>query len=335
MGGKGGVGSLAAFIEICTNMSAPNRHLSVDQFELLETLGTGTFSRVRLVRMKGDPSTEPQALKIMKKSVVLRHKQTAHVNREKQLLLKLRHPFIAEVRASFQDANHLYLLFDYYPGGELFSRICDEGLLFTATRFYASEVVLALEYLHKQQIVYRDLKPENILLDKEGHVRLTDFGFSKEVPERTFTMCGTPDYIAPEVISRKGHGCKADWWSLGVLLYELTVGYPPFSADSVYATYQRILAGRVTFSVHFPPCVRNLVKQLLNVNEAERITAAEVKADPFFSTIDWDAVLKKEVDAPWRPLLSGQADTHCFHRYPDSVEAPTITTETTGAFEDF
>jgi serine/threonine protein kinase len=300
-------------------MSESNSQMRIEDFELMETLGTGSFSRVRLVRAKNVPDSPIYALKIMKKTALLQQKKAEHALREKAILRKLAHPFIVHLQGAFQDRTRLYLLFDYIPGGELFSRIADEGLRYGATRFYISEIVLAIEYLHSQTVAYRDLKPENILLDRAGHIVIADFGFAKEVTERTFTLCGTPDYLAPEVISRKGHGCKADWWSLGVLLFEMTTGYPPFAANSAYATYHLILAGRVKYEAGFPTVTKSLVKLLL-VPEEERPDAERIKAQDFFSGVDWDRCLRKEMRAPWTPTLVGPTDTQCFHRYPDSQD---------------
>jgi len=314
-------------------MSTSNSQLKLEDFELLDTLGTGSFSRVRLVRSKTTPDSPLFALKIMKKTALLQQKKAEHALHEKVILQKLAHPFIVQSRGTFQDRTCLYLLLDYIPGGELFSRIGDEGLRYGATRFYASELVLAIEYLHSQTVAYRDLKPENVLLDRGGHVVLADFGFAKEVTDRTFTLCGTPDYLAPEVISRKGHGCKADWWAFGVLLFELTTGYTPFSASSVYATYQLILSGRVKFEAGFPTVTKSLVKLLL-VAEEERPDAEVVKAQDFFSGVDWERCLRKELRAPWMPSLAGPTDTQCFHRYPDSQDGP-ATVPDSQAFIDF
>ena len=298
-------------------MSTSNSQLKLNDFELLSTLGTGSFSRVRLVRSKTSPDASLFALKIMKKTALIQQKKLEYVMREKTLLEKLSHPFLVRLQGSFQDSSRVYLLMEFIPGGELFSRITDSGMRYGSTRFYISELVLVLEYLHSQKVAYRDLKPENILLDRTGHVVLADFGFAKEVEERTFTLCGTPDYLAPEVIARKGYGHKADWWALGVLLYELTTGFPPFAAESVYRTYELILAGRVKFEDGFPAVTKGLLKLLL-APETERADAELIKTQDFFSGVDWELCLRKEVRAPWTPSLRGPADTQFFHHYPDS-----------------
>ena len=302
-------------------MTQPSAPLTLADFDLLETLGTGSFSRVRLVQRKNGLRDEAFALKIVKKAVVVRQKQEKHIVSERDLLTKLDHHFIVKLRATFQDRLQVYFLFEYVPGGELFSRIPDCGLPPPSVLFYTSEIVLALSYLHSQGVLYRDLKPENVLLDSKGHVKLTDFGFAKET-ERSFTLCGTPEYIAPEVIERKGHGVRADWWSLGVLLYEMTTGDSPFTAESAYATYQQVLTGQVQFTVDFPPLARDLVSRLLVKDEGLRLgrRSEEVRSHAYFSSIDWEKCSKRELQAPWSPRLGSGRDSHYFHRYPESLE---------------
>ncbi len=155
-----------------------------------------------------------------------------------------------------QDAARLYMLCEYVPGGELFSYLRREGQLPEgAARFYAAEIVLAFEYLHSLSVLYRDLKPENLLLTAKGHVKITDFGFAKVVADRTYSLCGTPEYLAPEIIQSAGHGKGVDWWALGILLFEMMVGFPPFFADTPNGIYQKILAG----AIDMPPCVKYLL----------------------------------------------------------------------------
>uniref|UniRef100_A0A3B5MVK8 Protein kinase X-linked n=1 Tax=Xiphophorus couchianus TaxID=32473 RepID=A0A3B5MVK8_9TELE len=185
----------------------------------LSTVGTGTFGRVFLVKDK--KSKAFFALKQMKISDVIRLKQEQHVHNEKEVLTEISHPFLIRLFWTHHDDRFLYMLMDYVPGGELFSYLRSRGRFSNATGlFYTSEIVCAIEYLHSKEIVYRDLKPENILLDSEGHIRLTDFGFAK----KTWTLCGTPEYLAPEVIQSKGHGRAVDWWALGILVFEMLKG---------------------------------------------------------------------------------------------------------------
>jgi serine/threonine protein kinase len=245
------------------------RKFKLSDFTLVRTLGTGTFARVCLVRPASDTSPlepannyssdsespsqhkqpEVYALKILRKTEVIKLKQIDHVRHERAILAQVAgHPFITNLLASFSDHDSLYMLLDYVPGGELFSylrklRRFDERV----ARFYGAEIVLVLQYLHEEQggVAYRDLKPENLLLDGDGHIKLVDFGFAKrlghdgENPVETYTLCGTPEYLAPEVIHNKGHTTAVDWWALGILLYEFLTGYPPFWHQNPMEIYKQ------------------------------------------------------------------------------------------------
>ncbi|XP_029302986.1 putative serine/threonine-protein kinase PRKY isoform X2 [Cottoperca gobio] len=203
--------------------SPNNRTYCLDDLETIATVGTGTFGRVFLVKDK--KSRAFYALKQMKIPDVIRLKQEQHVHNEKEVLAEVNHPFLIRLFWTHHDERFLYMLMDFVPGGELFSYLRSRGRFSNATGlFYTSEIVCAIEYLHSKEIVYRDLKPENILLDSEGHMRLTDFGFAKKLSDRTWTLCGTPEYLAPEVIQSKGHGRAVDWWALGILIFEMLAG---------------------------------------------------------------------------------------------------------------
>jgi len=166
-------------------------------------------------------------MKVLKKTDVVRLRQVEHVNAERFILARIRHPFIVDLYATFQDNLNIYMLLSYVPGGELFSHLRRAHRFSPdVTRFYLAIIVLALRYLHSYNIIYRDLKPENLLLDQRGYLRITDFGFAKVVDDRTWTLCGTPEYLAPEIIQSDGHGKAVDWWACGILCYEMLVGYP-------------------------------------------------------------------------------------------------------------
>ena len=215
---------------------------SIDDFELLDMLGTGTFGHVKLCKHKA--TGNHFAIKVQKKHDVIRLKQVEHVLSEKKILASTDHPFIVRMPAAFQDSKNLYMVLELVIGGELFSHLRKAGRFSNETsRNYAAQIVLALCHLHERDIVYRDLKPENLLLDEKGYLKLTDFGFAKEVVDRTWTLCGTPEYLAPEIIQSKGHGKAVDWWALGVLTYEMLAGYPPFYDETQFQIYQKILLG--------------------------------------------------------------------------------------------
>ncbi|KAG8867412.1 serine/threonine protein kinase, AGC [Serendipita sp. 405] len=214
-----------------THQDEQPAELRLSDFQVVDTLGTGTFGRVLLVRLR--PPVHQQgvmqffAMKVLKKTDVVRLRQVEHVNAERFILARIRHPFIVDLYATFQDNLNIYMLLSYVPGGELFSHLRRAHRFSPdVTRFYLAIIVLALRYLHSYNIIYRDLKPENLLLDHRGYLRITDFGFAKVVDDRTWTLCGTPEYLAPEIIQSDGHGKAVDWWACGILCYEMLVGYP-------------------------------------------------------------------------------------------------------------
>lgn len=320
--------------------------LTRDAFDLGLTLGTGSFGRVRIVTHTIQKKTYYFALKILRKAEIIRLKQVNHIKAEKSILARVNHPFIVNLQASFQDDEYLYMLMEYVIGGELFTqlrksnRFSDEH-----SRFYASEIILALKYLHKKNIVYRDLKPENLLIDKEGHIKITDFGFAKHVNDRTYTLCGTPEYLAPEIITSKGHGKAVDWWAVGVLIYEMLCGAPPFDADNPVEIYKAILKGvsEVDFDPQFfTPDARALITKLLDDDVANRCGCGkdgpkEIMNQPWFRTMNWQQCINRKLAPPFRPVVKSENDTSNFDRYSDSEERepPNLDTEAIKAFEDF
>jgi len=298
--------------------------MSLDQFEQSVTLGTGTFGRVYLVRHK--PTDKYYAMKTLKKTEVVRLKQVEHINSEKQILSSIRHPFIVNLYRSFQDEKYLFMLLEYVIGGEMFLHLRRAGRFSNeVTRFYAAEIVLALEYLHSLNIVYRDLKPENLLIDQQGHIKITDFGFSKRVEDRTWTLCGTPEYLAPEIIQSKGHGKAVDWWALGILIFEMLAGYPPFYDDNPFGIYEKILGGRIQFPAHFDPNAKDLIRKLLAADRTRRLGnlkggAADIKNHKWFRGVDWEQLYQKKIVAPIIPEVKHAGDTVYFEPYDDAVD---------------
>jgi protein kinase X len=215
------------------------------------------------------------------------------------------------------------MLLEYVCGGELFTYLRNAGRFSCSTAlFYASEIVLSLEYLHSLSFVYRDLKPENLLLDRQGHLKITDFGFAKKLEDRTWTLCGTPEYLAPEIIQSKGHNKAVDWWALGILVYEMLVGYPPFFDDKPFGIYEKILAGKIDWPKHIDPIARDLIKKLLVQDRTKRLGnmkngAQDVKNHRWFRNVRWDEVVNKQIEPPIVPRIRHTGDTRNFFEYPE------------------
>ncbi|XP_063236589.1 cAMP-dependent protein kinase catalytic subunit 3 isoform X2 [Bacillus rossius redtenbacheri] len=282
-------------------------------------------------------------MKILAIGDVIRLKQVEHVKNEKNILQQIRHPFIVNLRWHSRDSTCLYMLFDYVCGGELFSYLRNAGRFTSTTAsFYAAEISLALEYLHLQSVVYRDLKPENLLLDKEGHLKITDFGFAKKLTDRTWTLCGTPEYLAPEIIQSKGHNKAVDWWALGVLIYEMLAGYPPFFDDNPFGIYEKILAGKIEWPRHLNPVSKDLIKKLLSQDRTKRLGnmkngAEDVKRHRWFKGIEWQDVYDRRLKPPIVPTVSYEGDTRNFDDYPETdwKSAPTVGATEQKLFDDF
>ncbi|KAF2733816.1 Pkinase-domain-containing protein [Polyplosphaeria fusca] len=322
--------------------------LRQEDFELVKTLGTGTFARVWLVRLSNPRQGDENkvfALKILRKVDVIRLKQVEHVRNERNVLAAVAgHPFITTMVASFQSLDSLYMLLDYCPGGEVFSYLRRARRFNEPTsQLYAAEIVLILEFLHEHEgVAYRDLKPENILIDAEGHLKLVDFGFAKKVDNReTYTLCGTPEYLAPEVIRNTGHGTAVDWWAFGILVYEFLVGQPPFWDQNPMKIYEQIVEGRVRFPSAMSPDARDLISGLCTVDTSKRLGniqggAQTVKNHPWFRNIDWNALYNRKVNGPIVPHLRGPADTRNFDEYePESEKREAYTKELSNEWDDY
>lgn len=299
-----------------------------NDFQFIRTLGMGAFGRVVLAKMIR--SNGYYAVKILEKSQIVKTKQIKHAINEKRILQSLNHPFTVFLEYSFQDNSYLYMALPFISGGEMFCHLrkmkkFEEPL----ACFYAAQVLLAFEYLHYCDMIFRDLKPENLLVDAAGYVKLTDFGFCKLVKGRTYTMCGTPEYLAPEIILSKGYGRAVDWWSFGVLLYELTTGYPPFHAKDPMKIYDKAVACKYTMPKTISEELADLISNLLQVDLSKRFGNLkngidDVKLHRWFSTINWLALLNSKVEAPFLPSVRGPDDTSNFDRYKEtSLEAST------------
>ena len=243
---------------------------------------------------------------------------------EKKVLSKVAHPFLVELKSTFQDSFFLYLVLEYVQGGELYHLLTRTGYIEPYdARIYACEMVSALVYLHANNIVFRDLKPENVLITPAGHVKLTDFGFAKVLGqgERTFTLCGTPEYLAPEVITSTGHSFECDWWALGVLLFEMLAGCSPFSGDTPFQLYEHILTSEVSYPSHLDLTTRSLIGSLLIKDPSMRATESSIKTHPYFSTVDWEDVRDLKLQPDFRPRVRNPMDTRNFEKYAEEDQA--------------
>ncbi|KAH7348745.1 kinase-like domain-containing protein [Rhexocercosporidium sp. MPI-PUGE-AT-0058] len=300
---------------------------SLTDFDMLRTLGTGSFGRVHLVQSKHNQRF--YAVKVLKKQQVVKMKQVEHTNDERKMLQEVKHPFLITLWGTFQDSKNLYMVMDFVEGGELFSLLRkSQRFPNPVAKFYAAEVTLALEYLHGKDIIYRDLKPENLLLDRHGHLKITDFGFAKKVPDITWTLCGTPDYLAPEVVSSKGYNKSVDWWSLGILIFEMLCGFTPFwDGGSPMKIYENILKGRVKYPPYIHPDAQDLLQRLITSDLTKRLGnthggAEGVKNHQWFAEVTWERLAKKDIDAPYvPPVKAGVGDASQFDKYPEETES--------------
>ncbi|QLG75098.1 hypothetical protein HG535_0H04250 [Zygotorulaspora mrakii] len=301
--------------------STKKRQYGPHDFEVLRLLGKGTFGQVYQVKKKD--SKRIYAMKVLSKKVIVKKNEIAHTIGERNILVRTASkscPFIVGLKFSFQTPADLYLVTDFMSGGELFWHLQKEGRFSEdRAKFYIAELVLALEYLHDNDIVYRDLKPENILLDANGNIALCDFGLSKaDLKDRTNTFCGTTEYLAPELLlDESGYTKMVDFWSLGVLIFEMCCGWSPFFAEDNQKMYQKIAFGKVKFPRDvLSPEGRSFVKGLLNRNPKHRLGAIddgrELRAHPFFADIDWKALRQKKIPPPFKPHLNSETDTSNF-----------------------
>nr|WBK62803.1 kinase S6 [Sogatella furcifera] len=305
------------------NVNPGKEKTGPQDFELRKVLGKGGYGKVFQVRkVTGQDSGTIFAMKVLRKASIVRNqKDTAHTKAERNILEAVKHPFIVDLMYAFQTGGKLYLILEYLSGGELFMHLEREGIFLEDTAcFYLSEIILALEHLHLQGIIYRDLKPENILLDAHGHVKLTDFGLCKEHIQEgivTHTFCGTIEYMAPEILLRCGHGKAVDWWSLGALAYDMLTGAPPFTAENRKKTIEKILRGRLHLPPYLTPDARELIRRLLKRQVAQRLGSGPndggcIRYHPFFKHINWPDVLSRKLEPPFKPSLTGEDDVSQF-----------------------
>jgi serine/threonine protein kinase len=302
-----------------TSTQNEGKQISKHDFDELKLIGKGSYGRVLLVRKKQNKKL--YAMKIMEKNLIKLNRQEDHIMSERSILENLKHPFLVKLYYAFQSSQRLYLITEFIQGGDYFYHLRKEKK-FTEekTKFYMAEIVLALEYLHKNKYIYRDLKPENVLIGIDGHVKLTDFGLSKPINnERAYTICGTAEYLAPEILLDKGYDKAVDWWSLGVLTFESLSGFSPLKSGNNSRTEYEDYSKKIDLTPYYywSKDARSLISGLLEINPSKRLGAKgaeEVKSHPFFRTIDWDALINKCVTPPFLPNINDELDLSFFDK---------------------
>ncbi|XP_059180181.1 cGMP-dependent protein kinase 1-like isoform X1 [Centropristis striata] len=305
--------------------------LKLKDFNIIDTLGVGGFGRVELVQLKNEEA-KTFAMKILKKRHIVDTRQQEHIRSEKHIMTEAHSDFIVRLYRTFKDSKYLYMLLEACLGGELWTILRDRGSFEdSTTRFYTACVVEAFAYLHAKGIIYRDLKPENLILDSRGYAKLVDFGFAKKIGccKKTWTFCGTPEYVAPEIILNKGHDVSADYWSLGILMYELLTGSPPFSGPDPMKTYNIILRGidMIEFPKKITKNAANLIKKLCRDNPSERLGnlkngVKDIQKHKWFEGFNWEGLKKGTLTPPITPDVSSPIDTSNFDSFPEDMDEP-------------
>ena len=295
--------------------------LSYSDFEHLKLLGRGSFGEVLLVRLKANKKL--YAMKILDKNMLKQRKQQIHTKTERDLMVKINCPFIVNIKSAFQDEFKLYIVSEFLQGGDLFFHLHEKkNTVFPEekAKFYVMELVIALDFLHKNNMVYRDLKPENILLDSQGHIKLTDFGLSKifeNENDKAFTVCGTPQYLAPEILLKKGYDKSVDWWSLGCVLYEMLYCRLPFKFKKGQKISLNIYKEEIPFDKKISEDAKDFISNLLIFEPKSRLGygtngAENIKNHKFFKGINWNDVWDKKLEPPFVPKLKDEQDLKYF-----------------------
>ena len=295
--------------------------LSYNDFELLKLLGRGSFGEVLLVRLKANKKL--YAMKVLDKKMLKQRKQQIHTKTERDLMVKINCPFIVNIKSAFQDETKLYIVSEFLQGGDLFFHLHEKRYTVfpeIKARFYIMELVIALDFLHQNNMIYRDLKPENILLDSQGHVKLTDFGLSKifeNEDDKAYTVCGTPQYLAPEILLRKGYDKAVDWWSLGCVLYEMLYGRLPFKFKKGQKISLNIYKEEIAFDKKISEEAKDLIINLLIFDPKSRLGSGvdggeKIKNHNFFKGVNWKDVWDRKLEPPFVPNLKSDQDLKYF-----------------------
>jgi len=317
------------------------RQVKLSDYEMVRTLGVGSFGRVKFAKCKSD--NKYYAVKFMKKAEIIKLKQVDHINNEKKLMSQISYPFVVNMHGYCRDDRFIYIIMESINGGEMFTHLRRAGK-FTdeQSKFYSAQIGAAFAHIHSKNIIHRDLKPENILMMSNGYSKLTDFGFAKilEPGARTYTLCGTPEYIAPEVLLNKGHGKPVDWWTLGILAYEMIVGQPPFCDEEPMGIYQKILAGKVYFPKYFDKNAKALVKKILVADLSKRYGNLkdgpdDILKSKWLQTINFTLLEQYSLPAPFRPTCKDDNDVSNFEDIPESRSTPPVVPAAQDPFVDW
>ena len=318
--------------------------LSYLDFDPLYLIGTGSLGKVILVRYKKNKNI--YAMKELSKSKIKINKQEENSKSERDLMIELTSPFIVNIKFAFQDETKLYIVSEFLQGGDMFYHMHHSTINFTEStvKFYIIELILAIEFLHENNVIYRDLKPENILMNSEGHIKISDFGLSKKLEnqkDKAYTLCGTLQYLAPEILKNKGYDKSVDWWSLGCIYYEMLTGNLPFKTNGNKINLD-VFEEKIDFDENMNPLLINLISQLLNVNPKKRLgygaqDAKKIKEHQYFNDVDWNKYLNKEIEPPFVPKLEGELDLRyfdkCFTDEPVNSNRTTINSRSNATSE--
>ena len=318
--------------------------LSYLDFDPLYLIGTGSLGKVILVRYKKNKNI--YAMKELSKSKIKINKQEENSKSERDLMIELTSPFIVNIKFAFQDETKLYIVSEFLQGGDMFYHMHHSTINFTEStvKFYIIELILAIEFFHENNVIYRDLKPENILMNSEGHIKISDFGLSKKLEnqkDKAYTLCGTLQYLAPEILKNKGYDKSDDWWSLGCIYYEMITGNLPFKTNGNKINLD-VFEEKIDFDENMNPLLINLISQLLNVNPKKRLgygaqDAKKIKEHQYFNDVDWNKYLNKEIEPPFVPKLEGELDLRyfdkCFTDEPVNSNRTTINSRSNATSE--
>jgi serine/threonine protein kinase len=306
---------------VAVNNDGNNYKDCLSNYSMIKTLGRGNFGKVLLVRSKKDDNF--YAVKVLKKVQIVKLKYLDQIKLEKKILLELDHPFIIKIYSTFQTLDKIFLKMEFCNGGEIFFHLRNQ-IRFSEeiTKFYAAQIYLAIAHLHSKKILYRDLKPENIMLDKEGNIKIIDFGMVKDNFEETnpeSKCCGTLEYLAPEVIDGKPYGFNFDWWGFGILVYEMLVGVPPFQDDSRHKLFNKIKTKEPNYKyygnkISISDDAIDLISKLLMKEPEKRIQFESIKNHKWFEGIDFDDILKKKIKSPFIPKVNSPCDISNFDK---------------------